>query len=68
MFGGDLIKIGDEIMRVDGVGIGLTNRISVRRPWMGTALAGYSTSTLVTKVVGNYNIVDNAINFVVVNR
>jgi len=64
MFGGDLIKIGDEIMRVDGVGIGLTNRISVRRPWMGTALAGYSTSTLVTKVVGNYNIVDNAINFV----
>ena len=31
---------------------------------MGTALAGYSTSTLVTKVVGNYNIVDNAINFV----
>ena len=64
IFGGDLIKIGDEIMRVDGVGIGLTNRIQVRRPWMGTALAGYSTSTLVTKVVGNYNVVDNTINFV----
>ena len=51
-------------MRVDGVGIGLTNRIQVRRPWMGTALAGYSTATVVTKVVGNYNIVDNTINFV----
>ena len=48
IFGGDLIKIGDEIMRVDGVGIGLTNRIQVRRPWMGTALAGYSTCLLYT--------------------
>ena len=64
IFGGDLIKVGDEIMRVDGVGIGVTNRIQVRRPWMGTALAGYTTSTVVTKVVGNYNIVDNTINFV----
>ena len=64
IFGGDLIKIGDEIMRVDGVGIGLTNRIQVRRPWMGTALAGYTTSTVVTKVIGNYNVVDNTINFV----
>ena len=64
IFGGDLVKVGDEIMRVDGVGIGLTNRIQVRRPWMGTALAGYSTATVVTKVVGNYNIVDNTINFV----
>ena len=64
IFGGDLIKIGDEIMRVDGVGIGLTNRIQVRRPWMGTALAGYSTATVVTKVVGNYNVVENTINFV----
>ena len=63
-FGGDLIKVGNEIMRVDGIGIGVTNRIQVRRPWMGTALAGYSTATLVTKVVGNYNVVDNTINFV----
>jgi hypothetical protein len=31
---------------------------------MGTSVAGYSTGTLVTKVVGNYNIVDNILNFV----
>ena len=31
---------------------------------MGTALAGHSTDSLVTKVVGNYNIVDNILNFV----
>jgi len=63
-FGGDLIKIGSEIMKIDGVGIGSTNSVRVRRPWLGTIVAGYSTGTLVTKVLGNYNIVDNTLNFV----
>ncbi len=63
-FGGDLIKIGSEIMRIDGVGIGSTNAIRVRRPWLGTVVAGYATGSLVTKVTGNYNIVDNTLNFV----
>lgn len=62
-FGGDLIRIGDEIMRIDGVGIGSTNAIQVRRPRLGTSIAGYSTGSLVTKVSGNYNIVDNVLNF-----
>ena len=62
-FGGDLIKIGNEIMRIDGVGIGSTNAIQVRRPRLGTSVAGYSTGSLVTKVSGNYNIVDNVLNF-----
>ena len=62
--GGDLIKVGNEIMRIDGVGIGSTNSIRVRRPWLGTIVAGYSTGTLVTKIFGNYNIVDNTLNFV----
>jgi hypothetical protein len=63
-FGGDLIRIEEEIMKIEGIGIGSTNSIQVRRPWMGTSLAGYSTGTLVTKVNGDYNIVDNVINFV----
>jgi hypothetical protein len=62
-FGGDLIKINDEIMRIDGVGIGTTNAIQVRRPRLGTEIVGHSTGALVTKVTGNYNIVDNTINF-----
>ena len=62
-FGGDLIKIGDEVMRIDSVGVGSTNSIRVRRSWMGTVISGYSTGTLVTKVDGNYNIVDNTLNF-----
>jgi hypothetical protein len=63
-YGGDLIKVGNEIMRIEGVGIGSTNSIRVRRPWLGTVLSGYSTGTLVTKIFGNYNIVDNTLNFV----
>ena len=43
---------------------GNDNLIRVRRPWAGTALAGYGTGTLITKVDGNYNIVDNTLNFV----
>ena len=62
-FGGDLIKIGTEIMRVDGVGIGSTNIIQVRRPRLGTEIVGHSTGALITKITGNYNIVDNIINF-----
>jgi hypothetical protein len=62
-FGGDLIKINNEIMRIDGVGIGTTNAIQVRRPRLGTEIVGHSTGALVTKVTGNYNIVDNTLNF-----
>ena len=62
--GGDLVRIGDEIMKIEGVGIGSTNTIRVRRPWMGTSLAGYSTGAQVTKVNGNYNIVENILTFV----
>jgi hypothetical protein len=64
LFGGDLLKIDNEIMRISGVGIGSTNSVSVIRPWMGTESVGHSTGTTVTKVIGNYNIVDNTINFV----
>jgi hypothetical protein len=63
-FGGDLIQIGNEIMKVEGVGIGTTNSIKVRRGWMGTnILSGLATGDLVTKIVGNYNIVRNSLNF-----
>lgn len=33
-FGGDLIRIGSEIMKIEGVGIGDTNAIRVRRFWL----------------------------------
>ena len=63
-FGSDLIKIGNEIMKITGVGIGSTNVVSVRRGSVGTQIATASTGDVVTKVVGNYNIEDNILNFV----
>ena len=62
--GSDLIKIGNEIIRVDGVGIGQTNNLIVRRGWLGTGVGAAVTGALVTKVIGNYNIVNNVLNFV----
>jgi hypothetical protein len=63
IYGGDLIKINDEIMKVVSVGVGSTNVINVNRPWMGTNISVHTSSTLVTKVYGNYNIVENKIYF-----
>jgi len=64
IFGGDLLKINDEIVRVNSVGFGSTNVLLVERSWMGTGLATHAQYSLVTKVTGNYNIVDNTINFI----
>ena len=62
-FGGDIVKINNEIMKIDGVGIGSTNGILVRRSWLGTQIDKHSSKSLVTKIRGNYNIVDNILNF-----
>ena len=37
IFGADLIRIDDEIVRVNSVGVGSTNIFLVTRAWMGTA-------------------------------
>lgn len=63
-FGGDLIKIDDEIMRINAVGFGSTNTLLVQRPWMGTGISSHSNGALVTKINGDYNIVNNKINFI----
>jgi hypothetical protein len=63
IYSGDLIKIDDEIMKVTSVGVGSTNVVSVIRPWIGTGISSHSSSSLVTKVYGNYNIKENKICF-----
>ena len=63
-FSGDLIKINDEIMKVEIVGYGgSTNNIYVQRPWLATILSTHSQFDVITKVVGNYNISRNIISF-----
>ena len=62
-FSGDIIKINDEFMKVDTVGIGSTNRILVRRGRLNSAIANHSAGDTVTKFLGNYQIVEDTINF-----
>ena len=62
-FGGDLIKIDDEIMRVESVGFGSALGVLVQRPWMGTGISSHTSGSVVSKVSGNYNIVGNTLNF-----
>ena len=62
-FGGDLIKIDNEIMKISTVGIGTSNLVEVQRPLMGTVLGTHSINSLITKLNGNYNIVGSKIYF-----
>ena len=62
-FSQDIIKINDEIMRIDTVGVGSDEKIRVRRPWMGTELGIHTAGDLVEKLTGNYTIVGSTINF-----
>ena len=62
-FGSDLIKMGDEIMKIMSVGVGSTNAVRVRRGQLGTLIGTGNTGDPITKVVGNYNITDSVIHF-----
>jgi hypothetical protein len=60
----DIIKIDDEIMLIQNVGVGLTNNFKVLRAQLGTKVASHSNGTTVELLGGNYNIVDNTVHFV----
>lgn len=63
-FIGDIIDINQEMMKIESVGVGSTNSVRVIRPWLGTNLYNHSVGSTITKLAGNYNIVENTLNFV----
>ena len=60
----DIIKIGEELMTVQTVGVGGEGTLSVLRGQLGTALQPHGNGSTITKVSGTYNIVDSTIHFV----
>ena len=62
-FGSDLVQVGNEIMKITAVGVGSTNRLTVKRGQLGTLVGTANTGDPVTKVVGNYNITDSVLHF-----
>ena len=67
IFGADYVRVGSattyEVMKILSVGIGSTNAIKVQRGWLGSTIVGHSTGDTVTKIRGNYDILDSYINF-----
>jgi hypothetical protein len=63
IFGGDLLKVEDEFIKVNQVGFGSTNVLVVQRAWMGSGLSTHPNGAQIEKYGGAYNIVDNTINF-----
>ena len=63
-FGGDFVQINNEIMKISGVGANNTsNKVRVRRARLGTKFANHAAGDIITKISGNYNIIDSTISF-----
>ena len=66
-FGADYVRVGTattyEVMKILSVGIGSTNAMKVQRGWLGSTVVGHNTGTTVTKIRGNYDILESYINF-----
>lgn len=63
LYGGDMIQVNNEIMKIVSVGIGSTNILAVDRELLGSGLSTHFSGDSLSKVDGNYNIVDNVIYF-----
>jgi hypothetical protein len=63
LFVGQLLQVDQEICFIDAINSS-TKVVDVRRGWMGTNIGIHTTAVVVKQVKGNYNIVDNTINFV----
>lgn len=61
--GGDVFQVDNEILRVKVVGFGATNTLLVNRFWLGSLPGVHTVGAACTKLVGDYNIVDNTIHF-----
>ena len=65
IYTGDLVKIDDEYMLIDDVGVGtITNLCRVRRDWMNIGISSHSLGSEVRKYSGNYNVHENFMTFV----
>jgi hypothetical protein len=61
--GGDLVQINNEILNILSVGVGTFNNIFFERGLLGTNATSHLANSVITKVKGNYNIVDSFIYF-----
>ena len=58
----DIIKMDEEYMIIESIGVGATYKIEVFRGQLGSAIGVHTSGALITKISGNYNIVDGILN------
>ena len=63
ILGKSLLKIEDEIIKVNLVGVGSTNSLNVIRGEMGTVAAAHTVGAAVTVVIGDYRVNEGRIYF-----
>ena len=60
----DLVKIGNEILRIQVIGFGtMSNNVLLDRAWMGTFEESHTGNSTVTLLKGDYNIREDKIHF-----
>ena len=65
IYTGDLVKIDNEYMLIDDVGVGENQNICrVRRDWMNVGIQSHLSGSEVRKYSGNYNVNENFMTFV----
>ena len=65
IYTGDLVKIDDEYMLIDDVGVGEVETLCrVRRDWMNIGIQTHESGSEVRKYSGNYNVHENFMTFV----
>ncbi|MDB4343787.1 YHYH protein [Schleiferiaceae bacterium] len=63
IFSSDVIQVNDEIMVINDAGSGSDATFNVLRGKLGTSIQSHGVGSTITKLGGNYNIVENRIHF-----
>lgn len=59
----DFLKIDEEYLKIENIGIGSTNSVEVSRGYFGSISTSHSVGAAVTVVRGDYNIIEDSIYF-----
>jgi photosystem II stability/assembly factor-like uncharacterized protein len=63
IFSNDILEIDNEYIKVNSIGIGSTNILSVVRGFMGSVASAHTIGAAVTVINGDFNIIDDVIYF-----
>jgi photosystem II stability/assembly factor-like uncharacterized protein len=63
IFSNDILEIDNEYIKVNSIGIGSTNILSVVRGFMGSVASAHTVGAAVTVINGDFNIIDDVIYF-----